>query len=902
MPTERRAPLGPSLEAGPIEGVRSASRTWPLAGRREELAFVTEVRGRMERGGLVIAGAPGVGKTRLAREALREAEVEGLATAWATATVSARSIPFGALAPLLPVPAGGGASPLDVLRRAGKAFADVAGGRPLLICIDDAHLLDGASATLAQQLAATGAAFVMATVRTGEAAPEPIVALWKDGLAEYLELQALSKGDVEQLLHEALGGDVDGATALGLWRVSGGNVLFLHELVLDGLDRAALTRTGDVWRWHGPLTVGARLSQLIEARLRDLASTERNLLELVAVGEPLGANILELLATQDALEALERRGLLTVSRDGRRLQTRLAHPLYGEALRGAAPSFHMRAICRRLADAVEASGTRRRDDLLRVATWRLGSGDRGRPDLLVAASRRAQSSFDSVLAERLAEAAVTSGGGFRARHALGEALRGQGRFGEAEALFAPLESDVTTDEERMMVVESRTLNLIWGLDRPREAEDVMARAETAVVDPASRDQLAALRGMCAYFAGRPRDAISAMTDILAREDVEPSMGVRASLAAAHSLAMAGRAGEAIAVVDRWSPEAMRLTDELPQAVPRLNAGRVCALELGGWLDQAEAAAEEGYRSALAERAHEGGAIFAMLLGAVSLVEGRLTTAARWLHESAALLRELDPLGLLPWPLAFLAQTMAQAGDAEAAASAVDEAEASRWPGMRIFEFDLGLAHAWVAAARGQLSIARGLMIETADAAENSGQFAFAVLALHDLARLGDPMKAAPRLEALASSVQGPLATACAQHTAALVANDGRALDDVAASFEAIGALLLAAETAADAATVHHSAGRESSARTSRALAKLLIGRCEGADTPKVRLLDTADDLTVREHEIAMLAASGLSSRAIAEHLVLSIRTVENHLQRAYTKLGVTGRSELRLLFEHADVD
>jgi DNA-binding CsgD family transcriptional regulator len=52
-------------------------------------------------------------------------------------------------------------------------------------------------------------------------------------------------------------------------------------------------------------------------------------------------------------------------------------------------------------------------------------------------------------------------------------------------------------------------------------------------------------------------------------------------------------------------------------------------------------------------------------------------------------------------------------------------------------------------------------------------------------------------------------------------------------------------------------------------------------------------LTEREREIVGLAAAGASSNAIASHLSLSVRTVNNHLQRAYIKLGVTSRSELR---------
>jgi DNA-binding NarL/FixJ family response regulator len=50
--------------------------------------------------------------------------------------------------------------------------------------------------------------------------------------------------------------------------------------------------------------------------------------------------------------------------------------------------------------------------------------------------------------------------------------------------------------------------------------------------------------------------------------------------------------------------------------------------------------------------------------------------------------------------------------------------------------------------------------------------------------------------------------------------------------------------------------------------------------------------------VATLAAGGRSSRDIADHLVVSVRTVENHLQRAYEKLGVRSRSDLAAALEN----
>lgn len=51
-----------------------------------------------------------------------------------------------------------------------------------------------------------------------------------------------------------------------------------------------------------------------------------------------------------------------------------------------------------------------------------------------------------------------------------------------------------------------------------------------------------------------------------------------------------------------------------------------------------------------------------------------------------------------------------------------------------------------------------------------------------------------------------------------------------------------------------------------------------------------DSLSEREREVLLLAADGLDNAAIADQLVLSVRTVERHLSNAYLKLGVAGKS------------
>ena len=72
----------------------------------------------------------------------------------------------------------------------------------------------------------------------------------------------------------------------------------------------------------------------------------------------------------------------------------------------------------------------------------------------------------------------------------------------------------------------------------------------------------------------------------------------------------------------------------------------------------------------------------------------------------------------------------------------------------------------------------------------------------------------------------------------------------------------------------------------------LAARCGDVSTPGLSFGTKEERLTRREREVAGPAAVGASSREIAAELVLSVRTVDNHLQNVYSKLGVSSRDEL----------
>jgi hypothetical protein len=153
-------------------------------GRAEELQAIVAGLRSPELGAFVIAGPAGVGKTRLASAAGTAVSGEGRTVLEVAATEAAAAVPFGAFSWLLPAVDRSPAGLLGFMQDAVTAIAGHGDGEaPVVLVVDDAHLLDHGSAALVHQLVVARACAVVATVRTPDVPPDPIVSLWKDGLA-----------------------------------------------------------------------------------------------------------------------------------------------------------------------------------------------------------------------------------------------------------------------------------------------------------------------------------------------------------------------------------------------------------------------------------------------------------------------------------------------------------------------------------------------------------------------------------------------------------------------------------------------------------------------------------------------------------------------------------------------
>lgn len=356
---------------------RPMGEPWPLVGRHDEIELLLAALRRTDRSAMVLAGAAGVGKSRLAAEVVARARSAGWQTLAAIGTADASHIPFGAFAHLISADLPPESGRLAVLRHLSAALTARARGGRLLLHVDDAHLLDASSAALVHQLVRSRGAFVLATVRSGEPAPESIVSLAKDDLAPRLELQPLSEAELEELVTGVLGGPVTAPTLRELARITEGNALFLHDLVTTGLEDGRLVREQGLWRWSGPTAPSGGLMAVVAHRLQRLNRAERELVELTSLGEPLSLAVLERAASAPARRALGACELLVQTTDGHRLAVHVLHPLYAEAVRFGMAPLRARELRGALADALEAMAGRRHDDALR--TRGLAAGGRPAP-------------------------------------------------------------------------------------------------------------------------------------------------------------------------------------------------------------------------------------------------------------------------------------------------------------------------------------------------------------------------------------------------------------------------------------------------------------------------------------------------------------------------------------------
>ena len=902
-----------------------------LFGRDAERALIGALldEARASRSGaLTLRGEAGVGKTVLLEDARERAD--GLHVLSARGVQSESELPFAALHQLLrpalgrldrlPAPqaaalrsalglADGGAQERFLIYSGCLSLlSELAEERPVLCIVDDAHWLDEGSADalqfVARRLDAEGVVLLFAA-REGEdrrcEAPD-VPSRLVDGLdsAAAAALLAGAAPSASPQVRERL------------LEQTHGNALALVELP-SALSAAQLAGDEPL---PAALPMTRRLERVFHERVERLPATTRLALLAAAADDSERAAVVEravstLSSGAFTLDEAEQARLLSVV-DGRVV---FRHPLVRSAVYGAATSSERRAVHWALAAALEGD-----EEQADRRAWHLASSALEPDPAIVealdeAAERAVERGAHGAAAKALERAAALSERSARAPRLARAAVLTSltGHDAQAVALAeqaAPLTADPELRAQCAFVMGIAALRI----GRPRDMLPalVAAAGEVAPHDTSRAADLLMMATSCAWLSGVPASVqeIARIAALVIPETDDATTtfftdvigGFAAMMAGDHATA-AKRLGAAV--------NHGALTD-----VPRHTLlANLAAIWLG---DDEAAAALAGRTISLARARGEVGSLADALAArsAQLILAQRYSEAAVAAHEAAALARELNASNVLLLPQAVLAIIAAIQGrheesrryGEEVVAIATEKALPNR-AALATYALAIGDVNQgrWVEAlerfdtmaeqgAGDRDPVMAALMVpDKVEAAVRAGRpdvarealALFEAWATHSGARF-----AAPRLEGCrALLAEGDEATAHFEAMLAL-ADDARPLD-LARMRMHYGEHLRRERRRTDARTQFRAAlatfeGYHAEALAERARAEL---RATGESARK-RDPSTIDELTPQELQIARFVADGLSNKEVAAQLFLSPRTIDAHLRKVFTKLGITSRTQV----------
>ncbi|MGA9679346.1 MAG: LuxR C-terminal-related transcriptional regulator [Mycobacterium sp.] len=856
-----------------------------LTGRDSDFAFIRRaLAGAGNHSGVVIAGAAGVGKTWLAREVLRRAEACGERTKWIVGTESARALPLGAFIGEL---GGAMSDPLTNVRRVISSFVAQQRRGRVVVGVDDAHLLDGLSALVVHQLAQSGGARLVVTMRTGSEEPDAVTLLYKDGLLARLDLEPLSAAATREVIESTLGGPVDARSVARFRQLTGGNALFLRQLLADQIAAGRMRNLAGVWMWDGDVAVSASLSDTVGRQMGRLSPRLATVVDTLSQCEPLAVDVLCDLVRRSDLAAAERIGLVSVERTGAGLMARLAHPLFGELRRAAAGEIYLSAIRGRLATRLAQNGDTDIRATVRRALLSLESDLDPDPELYLESARHAMTLLDLDLADRFATAAAQAGAvGAAGVRAMNLVLLGRGEQAEA-ALRDMAGGPEVPDGHHWATV--RAANLIWNLANLHEAVAILAGLAAGPETPAQVAERLAVQACIEAASARCEPAAEKARAALDFPDLPGFHAMMASLALIMAMGALGQVDELAAVAEQ---ALRRATTSFQASHLRFWFGAVYgrACRLTGRIDEFVGTAKK-----LADSACDipglAYANLALLLGNAELVRGNVTEAARLVHEALAGVQKHDiTTGLRPASYFALAEARAKLGQAVEANDAAAEARSVVPADFLFMQTALSLADGWAMAAGGRLAEAVASAQQAALLARERCQPTHELACIQAAAQWGDGSQAA-RARELAGALSLPLADVVAQHAQALLAGDGEGLLEASAKYRGIGDRVAAADAAAQASVAFDESQQHRRGLYAAALAREIADECGGLCTPAVRT-PAGLKLSGRQRDVIELVVAGLSNRQIADQLVMSVRTVEGHVYRACQRVGAQSREEL----------
>jgi DNA-binding CsgD family transcriptional regulator len=787
-------------------------------------------------------------------------------------------------------------------------FAEVAEQQPLVLVVDDAQWLDHASAQIlgfvARRLLAERIALVCAA-RTGIG--DHVLA----GLPE-LPVRGLGDSDARALLLDNLHGPIDAAVCDQIVAESRGNPLALLELP-RGLSPAELAggfqipAAGDV---HG------QIAEHYLRRVTALPEATQQLL-LLAAADPVGdATLLWRSAQRLGIEA----SALSPARDADLLEigarVRFRHPLVRSAVYGAASLNDRQSAHEALAEESdpEVDADRR--------AWHRALAAAGLDEEVAAelehSAGRAQTRGGVAAAAAFLEraAALTLDPARRARRALA-AAQAKHQAGAPQAALALLASAQAGPLDQLQRAQAELLRgqIMFALNRGSDAPPLLLRAakqlEPLDATLARETYLEAL--MAAQFAGRSASGGAVLEVAQAARTAPPAPTPRAPDLLLDGLAVMITEGHGAG-----APLLRRAVDAFLNGDVAGNGGF-------RWLWLAEEAAQEVWNfdawHELAvlqlELVREAGALTVLPLAFHAVICARIYAGE--LAAAAALLDDqrnaTEATGSKLAPYGELILTTWQGRDAHLSAlvKATLEEIVPRGEGIgvstcqwvtAILDNSLGRYEGALAAAQQVIDPPRKLdwtvnaaLPELIESATRMGDTEHAQVALEQFSALTRPSGTdwGLGLEARCRALLSEAAAAEPLYREAIErlgrthvrGEHARAHLLYGEWLRRNGRRMDGREQLRTAHDMFAAMGMEAFAE--RARGELLAT----GETVRKRTVDTRDELTAQERQIARLARQGLSNPEISTQLFLSPRTVEWHLRKVFAKLGIRSRRQLR---------